>query len=49
MVAVRACTPAAYRFAARSADIVWVTPRDKEQARVIVAQVRRAEARGSCR
>lgn len=44
VVAAQAGTPGAYRFAARSADVVWVTPRDTEDARVIVSQVRRAEA-----
>ncbi len=44
VVAVQAGTPCGYRFAARSADIVWVTPRDKDDAHAIVAQVRRAEA-----
>ncbi|MFG1874406.1 LLM class flavin-dependent oxidoreductase [Sphaerisporangium sp. NPDC049003] len=34
----------AYRLAARGADVVYVTPHDKEQARAIVAEVREAEA-----
>jgi alkanesulfonate monooxygenase SsuD/methylene tetrahydromethanopterin reductase-like flavin-dependent oxidoreductase (luciferase family) len=33
-----------YRFAAGGADLVYVTPRDEEQARSIVAEVREAEA-----
>ncbi|WP_405149696.1 LLM class flavin-dependent oxidoreductase [Sphaerisporangium sp. NBC_01403] len=33
-----------YRFAARGADVVYVTPHDKDQARAIVAEVREAEA-----
>ncbi|GAB2856219.1 LLM class flavin-dependent oxidoreductase [Actinoallomurus bryophytorum] len=33
-----------YRFAAGGADLVYVTPRDGEQARSIVAEVREAEA-----
>ncbi|MEV7967944.1 LLM class flavin-dependent oxidoreductase [Sphaerisporangium sp. NPDC088356] len=33
-----------YRFAARGADVVYVTPHYKDQARAIVAEVREAEA-----
>ncbi|MDL4771548.1 LLM class flavin-dependent oxidoreductase [Actinomadura xylanilytica] len=36
--------PLPYRFAARGADLVMVTPHDREQARSIVGQVRAAEA-----
>ncbi|WP_323132574.1 LLM class flavin-dependent oxidoreductase [Kineococcus indalonis] len=35
---------AAYEFAAATADVVLVTPRDAEDARAVVAQVRAAEA-----
>jgi alkanesulfonate monooxygenase SsuD/methylene tetrahydromethanopterin reductase-like flavin-dependent oxidoreductase (luciferase family) len=34
----------AYRLAARSSDIVYVTPRDVDHARAIVAEVRQAQA-----
>jgi alkanesulfonate monooxygenase SsuD/methylene tetrahydromethanopterin reductase-like flavin-dependent oxidoreductase (luciferase family) len=34
----------AYQFAARAADVVYVTPHDDAQARVIVDEVRTAEA-----
>ncbi|MFZ0665189.1 MAG: LLM class flavin-dependent oxidoreductase [Acidimicrobiales bacterium] len=39
-VTALAHAPLAYRFAARSADVVYVTPRDGNDAATIVAQVR---------
>ncbi|GII82540.1 FMNH2-utilizing oxygenase [Sphaerisporangium siamense] len=43
IVAALAHGPVPYGFAARAADVVFVTPRDKDDARSIVAQVRAAE------
>ncbi|RIV37564.1 LLM class flavin-dependent oxidoreductase [Micromonospora radicis] len=43
-VAVLAHVPAAYAFAARQADVVFVTPADTTRAVEIVAEVRAAEA-----
>ncbi len=44
LVTALAHVPAAYRLAARSADVVFVTPRDAADARSIVAEVRAAQA-----
>lgn len=44
LVTALAHVPAAYRLAARSADVVFVTPRDAAHARSIVAEVRAAQA-----
>ena len=44
VVTALAHVPHAYRLAARSADVVFVTPRDADDAAGIVAQVREAEA-----
>jgi alkanesulfonate monooxygenase SsuD/methylene tetrahydromethanopterin reductase-like flavin-dependent oxidoreductase (luciferase family) len=42
-VSALAHAPLAYRFAARSSDLVFVTPRDEKEAANIVAQVRAAQ------
>lgn len=44
IVTALAHVPVAYRLAARSADIVFVTPRDADHVRAIAAQVRTATA-----
>jgi alkanesulfonate monooxygenase SsuD/methylene tetrahydromethanopterin reductase-like flavin-dependent oxidoreductase (luciferase family) len=44
LVTALAHGPQVYEFAARAADVVFITPHDAAQARAIVAEVRAAEA-----
>ena len=46
IVCVLAHVDAAFRLAARSADVVFVTPQSSEEARSLVATVRRHEEAG---